>query len=126
ALEPVLPALGAAAGELLPVDRARAGARALVPGAGAARLQRPSAVHGPHERPASAACAGRRARCVRRRPPAWLGETGAGVRTRRSEGSRSSYRGGQGWWLLVTPHGPVHVLLPIPGGEQQPGVTAFV
>ena len=38
------------------------------------------------------------------------------------------HRGGQGspTWLLVMPHGPAHVLPPIPGGEQQPGVTASV
>src|SRR5438034_2617854 len=40
----------------------------------------------------------------------------------------STHRGGHGspTWLLVIPHGPAHVLPPIPGGAQQAGVTASV
>jgi hypothetical protein len=36
------------------------------------------------------------------------------------------YEGGQGCPLLVSPQGPAQVALPMPGGEQQLGVTALV
>lgn len=56
-------------------------------------------------------------------------EAGYVERHRRDRrGDASGYRGGHGspMWSLVMPHGPVHVFPPIPGGEQQPGVTASV
>jgi len=56
------------------------------------------------------------------------GTPGAGRPRPRLNGSRRPHLGGHGspMWSLVVPQGLVHVLPPIPGGEQQPGVTASV